>query len=287
MKNKYVTPAPRKLLLFFLILFLFHFRLNAEPAEKNNVSPFLVFHDLGRNILSSVTYNFGLNFLGAGFGTWVFIESGIDWEWRNIAYNNAWLANAGLPMLFMGYIVPILTPIPLYLAGFFTSNVKLQVTAVALLQALAITQLFHVPAKMITGRSTPGVISGVFFEPNNHRDPRVKDFSGEFSWFKLDFYDGWPSGHTACAFSAAAVISDIYSDRPWIKFGAYTYAVLMGISVSVNTHWLSDSLAGALYGFAVGKVVARSFNRMLGKDTERDKIRFYAAPDRIGILYQY
>jgi len=221
-----------------------------------------VFHRIGRNLLNSVSCNYGSIFILAVFGTWVFVKTGIDWNWRNIAYNNSWLAGMGLPLLFAGYLVPVISPIVLYLAGFGLSNKKIQLTAVALAQAFLLTQAFHVPFKLITGRKMPGIISGVFFEPHNYRINGTTDFSGEFKWFKFDFYDGWPSGHTACAFSAAAVISEIYHDRLLLKIGVYTYAVLMGISVAVTAHWASDSVAGALFGYAVGKTVGKSFKTM-------------------------
>jgi hypothetical protein len=42
-----------------------------------------------------------MNFIGAGLGTWAFIETDIDWEWRNIAYENTWLSNLGRPGLYV------------------------------------------------------------------------------------------------------------------------------------------------------------------------------------------
>ena len=278
------------LCLSFLCLVLFHANASTEENEidrfgRSIVSPVIVFHDIGWNMLKSVTYNYGLNFIGAGLGTWACIGTGFDWSWRNLAYNNEGLVKAGLPFQFAGYLVPVLTPIPVYLAGRFLSDTKLQITAAALVQALIITQTFHVPFKMITGRTMPGILSGVFFEPHNRRIDTKDDFSGEFKWFKLDFYDGWPSGHTACAFSAAAVIAEIYDDRPLLKIGVYTYAVLMGIGVAVDTHWASDSIAGALIGYAVGKTVGKSFNQLLNKNGNKDKISVYFGVNTAGVIF--
>ena len=269
------------LLCFFLLIPLHLF--GDETLENENISPVMVFHDIGWNWLNSIGYNYGLNFLGAGLVTWASIETGLDWSWRNVAYNNDWLPKAGLPLLFLGYGVPIITPIPVYIAGRHLSDARLQVTALALVQALAITQSFHLPLKIITGRSIPGLISDVFFEPNNYRDDRTEDFSGEFNWFKFDILDGWPSGHTASAFSAAAVISEIYYDKLWLKIGVYGYAALMGFSVALNTHWASDSFAGALIGYAVGKAVGRSFSRLLGKDRGKDTVSLYFVRNTLGV----
>ena len=275
------------LCLSFLFLVLFH--LSGETVENETafsggpVSPFLVFHDFGWNALGSVTYNYGANFLGAGFGTWWLVETGIDWKFRNVAYNNGRLANMGLPMLFAGYFVPIITPVSMYLSGWYLSDTKLQTTAVAVLQSLLLSQITQISLKMVTGRSVPGIISGVFFEPNHTRDDREDDFSGEFNWFTFDFYDGWPSGHTVSAFSAAAVISEIYDDMPLLKIGVYSYAVLMGASVAVNAHWVSESVAGALIGYAIGKAVGKSYNRYMGKDKSKNAISFFVTPNTAGV----
>jgi len=282
--NRSITIAAKFIFSsLFLCLFLFSVEAETIEPETTKVSPVLVFHDIGWNMLDAVIYNYGLNFIGAGVGTWACIESGLDWNWRNVVYNSELLQGAGLPMLFAGYLVPVITPLSVYLAGRLLKDDKLQIAAAALAQSFILTQAVHLPAKIITGRTTPGVISGIFFEPNNFRDERTEDFSGEFSWFKFGFYDGWPSGHTACAFSAAAAISEIYHDKPLLKFGVYTYAVLMGFCVSLNTHWASDSIAGALLGYAVGKAVGKNFNRMLGKSADNGKLFFYFAADKIGV----
>jgi len=282
-----------RLIIWLFFFCLFSFQLNAETREHEagvqgvpqdtKISPLLVFHDIGWNMLHSVTYKYGLNFAGAALGTWGFIETGLDWNFRNAAYYNPGLANAGLPLLFAGYIVPVIPPIPLYLIGRYAGDAKMQVTAVALVQALALAQTTQISLKMITGRSVPGVISGVFFEPNQTRDTRTRDFSGEFKWFLFSFYDGWPSGHVLSAFSAAAVIAEIYDDRPVLKFGVYTYAVLMCFGVAVNAHWASDSFAGALMGYAIGKVVGKSFNQLLGKNPDKDKVSMYFSANTIGV----
>ena len=280
---------PFKIIMFFSFLFLFIFPIagegqTAEPQADSTVSLSLVFHGIGKNMFSALTWNYGLNFIEAGLGTWACIETGFDWNWRNVAYNNSIFANAGLPMLFSGYVVPVITPVAMYIGGRLATDTKLQIAGIAVAQAFVLTQAVHVPFKMVTGRTMPGVISGVFFEPGNRLDDRVCDFSGEFNWFKFDVMDGWPSGHTACAFSAAAVIADIYDDRPFIKFGVYTYAVLMGLGVALNAHWPSDSIAGALIGYAIGKAVAKSFNQLLGKGENQNKLLPYFTGNTAGVL---
>jgi membrane-associated phospholipid phosphatase len=230
--------------------------------------------------LNSITYNYGLNFIGTGVGTWAFIETGIDWKWRNIAYNNTWLSESGIPFLYIGYIVPVIAPIAAYTTGYFKNDEKLQITAIAIVQSLFLTLSTQAILKVATGRAVPGIVT----EMDHIRDSREDDFSDEFDWFNFNFIAGWPSGHTANAFSFAAVISEIYHDNTALKIGAYTYAALVGLGVSVNAHWASDVLAGMLIGYAIGKTVGKSFCGLMEKGHELQKVTLYATGNSLGII---
>jgi membrane-associated phospholipid phosphatase len=259
--------------------------LYGETEESELPSPkkiTLVFHDIGWNILHSFTYNYGLNFIGAGLGTWGFIETEIDWKWRNIAYNNTWLSNLGRPGLYIGYGVPAITPIITYTIGRFTKDEKLQITAMALAQSLMLTLLIQSPLKMITGRSLPGIVT----ELDHTRNSRNDNFSDEFNWFNNNFIGGWPSGHTANAFAAAATISEIYKDNLWVNIGVYSYAALIGLGVTLDVHWASEVLAGALIGYAIGKTVGKSFSQLLENNRENN-FSLYFASNSIGIIISF
>jgi membrane-associated phospholipid phosphatase len=266
-----------KRVLFFVFIIMSVYCWADDNNE--NVPLSLVFHDIGWNALHSITYNYGLNFVGAGLGTWGFIESGLDYKWRNVAYDNNWLVNSGMVFVYLGAAVPGITPLALYIAGRYTQDKKLQITGLALTQTLFLTLGIQSPLKMITGRATPGLIDEFW----HTRETRKKDSSAKFNWFNMDLIDGWPSGHTANAFSAAATISEIYHDNLAVQIGAWTYAALTGLGVSVSVHWASDVFAGALIGYAIGKTVGRSFRRLLeGKDD--DKLSLYITYNTVGII---
>ncbi|GMO52183.1 MAG: hypothetical protein Ta2G_10060 [Termitinemataceae bacterium] len=96
--------------LFFSFLIFGNTVLFAEDAdsEKELLPLKYVFHEFGWNTLHSLTYNYGANFLGAGLGTWLFVESGIDWAWRNFDYNNESLANAAYNItVYSGFVIPV------------------------------------------------------------------------------------------------------------------------------------------------------------------------------------
>jgi membrane-associated phospholipid phosphatase len=276
----------KKYVIFLVFLGLFCFNLYAEAEQsEDNIAPsaVLVFHDMGRNLAGAVAYNYGINFAGAGLGTWVFIETGIDWNWRNIVYDQRWLSNCGRPGLFVGYIVPGLTPVVVYAAGRFMDDKKLLIAGLALTQSLLLTLAIQTPLKMITGRATPGLLDGLGYT----RDQSTDDFSGRFDWFNANFIAGWPSGHTANAFAAAATISELYKDHIWLKVGAYTYAALIGFGVTLDVHWASEALAGALMGYAIGKTVGKSFNKLLKNEGSDSRVSVYATPNTLGVVISF
>ncbi|GHV51590.1 hypothetical protein AGMMS49579_07240 [Spirochaetia bacterium] len=190
----------------------------------------------------------------------MFVESGVDWTWRNFAYKHETFANAAYSsVIYAGYVVPAATPVALYMAGIFRHDEKMQIAGLALGQSMILANAFHTILKLSTGRTEPYIIN----QYHHNRIDTSGDFSGEFDWFKMDIVDGWPSGHTLSAFATAATISEIYNDKTWVKIAAYSYAVLVGAGVSFNVHWASDVLAGALIGYAVGATVGRSFRQLL------------------------
>jgi membrane-associated phospholipid phosphatase len=255
-----------------------------KPGKKDMVPLSTLFFDIGKNTLGSLTINYGSNFAAAGLGTWLFIESGIDWKWRNFAYNQESLANAAYSSaMYAGYAVPIATPLVFYIAGLFERDEKLQITAMALVQSMALENGFHAILKLSTGRSDPYIIN----QYHHKRIDTSSDFSGEFDWFKMVLLDGWPSGHTLSAFTTAATISEIYKDNLPIKIAFYSYAVLVGIGVSLNVHWASDVLAGALIGYAVGTTVGRSFSKLVNPVVQDNKISFFITAEPLGFLVRF
>lgn len=83
-------------------------------------------------------------------------------------------------------------------------------------------------------------------------------FQGPFGNYKnTSFF----SGHTSSVFAAATVLASEYKDTKWVSPVAYTIAALTGLSrIHDNRHWASDVLAGAAFGYAIGKLVHNQDN---------------------------
>jgi membrane-associated phospholipid phosphatase len=228
-----------------------------------------------------------MNFIGAGLGTWAFIETDIDWKWRNIAYDNTWLSNLGRPGLYVGYISPVLIPAFTYALGRYTNDEKLQITGMALVQTLILSLAIQTPLKMITGRALPGIVT----ELDHTKNLRTENFSNEFNWFNMNPIGGWPSAHTLNSFAMAATISEIYYENIWLKAGVFSYAALIGFGVTLNVHWASEALAGALIGYAIGSTVGRNFKNLLenesNKNPTENSVSFYFYPNNIGIIIKF
>jgi membrane-associated phospholipid phosphatase len=276
----------KRIVLLVLFCFLFSYVFGQEQtdeAKNENVSLLMIFHNIGWNTLHSITYNYGLNFIGAGLGTWIFIDTGLDWEWNRLAYNNSWMPNIGGIANYIGYAVPVLTPLVLYFTGLGTRDTKLQIAGMALTQTLLLTLLIQTPLKIITGRTWPGIVNG-WDSQLSRRSVRTDDHSGEFNWFNVDAIGGWPSGHTANAFAAAATLAQIYHDNILYKLLMFTYASLISLGMSVYDHWASDILAGALIGYATGTTVGKSYRKYIDNKGREDKFKIYATSNSIGVV---
>jgi membrane-associated phospholipid phosphatase len=276
-KSEYHRMDSRRII-FLVLLFMLALKLHGQ--DDASVVPISnLFHNIGGNILGAVTHNYGLNFIGAAGATSIFVETGWDWAWRTGPYHSAWLADSGRPGLYIGYIIPAVAPVITYITGRSLKDVKLQITGLALAQTVLLTIAIQSPLKMITGRALPGIVTDI----DHTRSTRTGDFSGEFDWFNMNPIGGWPSSHTASAFAAAAAVTEIYKDSLVLKILSYTYAALIGFGVTLNVHWASDAVAGALIGYAIGKTVGHDFSGLLRNTRQKNAVSFYCTPVSAGV----
>ena len=83
----------------------------------------------------------------------------------------------------------------------------------------------------------------------------------QFGFLRGGVFWGWPSSHTTIAFAMAVTLFRLFPKQRWLGCVAITYALYIGLGVSMTIHWFSDFSAGAIIGTAIGTVVGKSFLR--------------------------
>ena len=85
--------------------------------------------------------------------------------------------------------------------------------------------------------------------------------------FEFDGGSSFPSGHSTQAFAVASVIASHYEQR-WIDVAAYGLASAVAYArIHHDAHYLSDTLAGAAIGTAVGRFITRTNNEQRARWT--------------------
>jgi membrane-associated phospholipid phosphatase len=133
-----------------------------------------------------------------------------------------------------------------YLAGLLAHDKRAQETTLDGLFASGIAGGLITPfLKLAIGRVRPNASQSAYkFKP--------------FSVHNVSF----PSGEATQAFAVAAVISTQYPN-PWVELLSYTTATLTSLGrIRQNGHWASDTLAGALIGYHVGRRVVHINQRL-------------------------
>jgi hypothetical protein len=179
--------------------------------------------------------------------TFILVTSGFDWRYF-LATRAPNLRSWMFPAVHMGGLLPIVLPLFLLAIGILDGSARIRLTGWAVGQAELIAALVAAGYKAFTGRVHPphGVgadLSHVF---------RFGVLRGGVFW-------GWPSSHTTVAFAMAVTIFTLWPKQRWLGSIAITYALYVGIGVSMTIHWYSDFLAGAIFGTVIGAVVGKSF----------------------------
>ena len=85
---------------------------------------------------------------------------------------------------------------------------------------------------------------------------------------------GFPSGHSAIAFSGATMLSMEYGENyPWVPYAAYTVASGVGaLRVAHNKHYWSDVIFGAGLGILSTKIAYWTHQYQWNKKSEKDNL---------------
>jgi membrane-associated phospholipid phosphatase len=203
---------------------------------------------LPRNVIACFKGRMLAWHLTALFLTLALVVSGFDWHYF-LATRSPMLRSWSWPAVRIGGLLPMALPLTLLLLGVVARSAQIRLIGWAVIQAEVLGGIIAAGYKALTGRAHPTHYAGL-------------DLTHEFKFGLLrgGVFWGWPSSHTTIAFAMAVTVFKLFPKQRWLGCLAITYAVYIGLGVSMTIHWFSDFVAGALVGTVVGLVVWASFS---------------------------
>jgi membrane-associated phospholipid phosphatase len=211
---------------------------------------------VGGDALRAVSDWQWLYLAGAVVATAAMSPSGADHAIRVGIQEHARVPAWGDAAYYGGYVLPVVVPVSIYVAGLVARDHDAAGAGSAAIQALVFTELVTVVLKVGTGRPFPSHGG----DPNAPDRLEHPEYAHEWAPFGFAGRYAWPSGHTAAAVSVAAALT-AYSEDPWLV-GSIAYPVAGAIAFGMLTgdhHWASDVVAGALIAQGIGWSVGKSF----------------------------
>ena len=175
---------------------------------------------------------------------------------QDYAGRHAWVGDVSSVVTQAGGLAGFATAGAFFGAGLIFKDDRARDTgylaASAILQAFLVDNLL----KGMSGRQRP-----FFADGEDH-------WSGPPAFFKRlgsdgsEAYGSFPSGHAAAAFSLATVVALQYRHHGWVPVVSYALAGAAGLSrITLDKHWTSDVVVGALVGHLIGRLVVRNHDR--------------------------
>ena len=143
---------------------------------------------------------------------------------------------------FGNYKYMVSVPILVYAGGFIGDNTNIQKTGLKLTQAVFYSGLISAIMKELAGRSRPYLNEGT-----HHFSPFAFDED------RRSFF----SGHSSVTFAFSTVMANEVDNLAWKIFWYGAAGTVAGSRIYHDDHWLSDTVAGALVGYAIGNFVSR------------------------------
>lgn len=183
-------------------------------------------------------------------------DEDIRGAFQGYADRHPWVGDVGPAITQMGGLGAVATAGFFLGAGLVFKDDRARDTGYLAACAMAQSFLVEQALKGLTGRQRPYVADG------------IDRWSGPEAFFKRydkanhGLYDSFPSGHSTWAFSLATVVALQYRHTAWVPVLAYTIAAGVGLTrVTMDRHWMSDVVVGAVIGHLVARLVVRSYTR--------------------------
>lgn len=185
--------------------------------------------------------------------TYIIVMTGFDWLYFT-SVRNTTLNTIFFPALPGGFLLPILVPLILIIISIVTKKRKPLLFGLAFAQAAFLGWLISSLYKAFTGR----------VQPNLHNLSSDSSHSFHFGFLEHGIFWGWPSSHTAVAFSLTFAALVLLSKKNRLtRFFTIVYAVYVGVGVSLSIHWFSEFVAGAIIGAVIGTAVGMEWKKRI------------------------
>lgn len=167
---------------------------------------------------------------------------------------------------FAGWSPYIFAP-PLMLHGALADNKETLYGGYAAAQATVIAVPTVLLLKALTGRDDADIES-----EESAYDQSLK---WRFGFLRGGVYNGWPSGHVTTSTAIISSLIHFYSNSNLPKIIGYPLIAAITASVTLHgqgqMHWLSESIAGALIGYAIGWTVGDRLRDAYDEELGRGK----------------
>jgi membrane-associated phospholipid phosphatase len=164
--------------------------------------------------------------------------------------------------LIVGYGIPVVAPLTLYLTGLASGDAELATAGSAAMQAVVVMATVTASLKWLTDRAGP-LDDG---DPNaRHWSEGLFTYSDQADEFNFNPFDvsgslAWPSGHTGVNMALVSSLVAFYPDEVWLPWVGYPLVLAIGVGmIEGDYHWLSDVVAGGLMGHVIGWQIGKGF----------------------------
>ena len=221
--------------------------------------PFL--HTFWKMFASLFHYRYLPYYIFVAILTYMIVASWFDWQYNLWVHKNI---NTKIEILWtadiLGFIVGLLLPLLSLCVWLWTRKILYQKIFQLSLYTIALSLLASTFFKALIGRESPPHFHGLKWLP---KMATWVDNSSHFNFWILreQVFGGFPSSHATVFFGLTFAF--YFCTQKWyLKLGKaplivfFCLATFITFWVSFGHHWFSESLAGIVLGYVVGRVVS-------------------------------
>jgi hypothetical protein len=226
----------------------------ARASESIDLLRLNPFTDLGASLAHGFTGWNGALQLSAVMASTTLVLTGADTRVHNTLVRNDGLAPYTVPAVYAGFFLPVTLGAAAAIYGYAAEAPREYAAACAVLQSLMIVGAETAVLKAVTGRRPPEAVT--YDGQQRSRSFRFGLLRGGIDW-------GWPSGMLTSNTAAVVSLAHMYPESTALRIGGGAYLGVLAFSQLAHESsamaWLSDVVAGLLFGYAVGDGVGETF----------------------------